>query len=319
MAAQDEMNIPMPAMAPAFRAPPRRREPMDPSTKRLAMFAAGIGGALLLVIGVWAANGHRHGGVPVIEPDPRPVREKPANPGGMKIEGADDAIMPGNGPAKPGLAPAPEIPAPAALQQAAPPPQAAATAAAPAPAPAAAAASTAQAAPKPAAPASADKRPLPPLQPHRATSTQAASTQTASTQAASTQAAAAAPPAQIAQAAPGTALAVPPKPVAPPRTPTAPRAAALPPASAAPAQSPGGAAVQLAALTSEAGAQQEWQRLARKAPELFNGRRPVTSTFVKNGQTYWRLRTAGFTSATDASAFCAQVKAKGLGCSVAAF
>src|SRR5579872_7515878 len=91
----DDLDIPMPAMTPAYRMAGRSPRAMDPATRRLAIFAGVIGGALIVLVGAWSFGGHRHAGVPVIEADSRPVRVKPANPGGMQVEGADEGILSG--------------------------------------------------------------------------------------------------------------------------------------------------------------------------------------------------------------------------------
>ncbi|MBO0711200.1 MAG: hypothetical protein J2P47_08000, partial [Acetobacteraceae bacterium] len=99
-----------------YRIP--RRRGMDPGTKRLALIAAGLGGALLVLFGVSGLSGHRAGPVPVIEADPSPVRVKPANPGGLQIAGLSDEILSGDtasGTQNDKLLPPPEAPAPQAL------------------------------------------------------------------------------------------------------------------------------------------------------------------------------------------------------------
>jgi len=112
---REELDIPMPSMAPSYRIA-RQRMAMDPGTRRLATFAGVIGGALLLLVAVWTVAGHHHAGVPVIEADSRPVRVKPQNPGGLQVDGQDDAILSGVSGDKGGLAPAPEVPEPQALK-----------------------------------------------------------------------------------------------------------------------------------------------------------------------------------------------------------
>ena len=155
--AGDDLDIPMPAMTPAYRVGIRRPSPrvMDPATRRLAIFAGAIGGALVLLVGIWSFTGHHRQGVPVIEAQSGPVKVKPANPGGLQIAGANDAILSGESDGKDTMAPPPETPEPQVLKAeehaaAAPPPK-------PAESTATAAAATALAVPPPAA---ADARPV---------------------------------------------------------------------------------------------------------------------------------------------------------------
>lgn len=123
------------------------------------------------------------------------------------------------------------------------------------------------------------------------------------------------PPAAPAPAtpAPATALA-PPQPAAQP----APQAAA--PAAVAPApqaaRPAGRVQVQLGALTSEEAARAEWDRLSRRAPELFAGRSPQVVRLDRGeGQPpLFRLRTGGLADQDAAVAFCEQVRARGGAC-----
>lgn len=96
---------------PSYR--PERSGGIDPDLLRMACVAAAIGG--VLAAGVWVSSAlHRgHRGVPVIEAPAGPVRVKLADPGGMKVMGADDASQSG---AAEKLAPPPERPQIAALR-----------------------------------------------------------------------------------------------------------------------------------------------------------------------------------------------------------
>jgi hypothetical protein len=107
---------------------------------------------------------------------------------------------------------------------------------------------------------------------------------------------------------------------------------AVPPAAAAPAVSPAapphppaavsashGATVQLAALTTESSAREEWQLLTHRMPDLLNGRQPSFSRIERDGHVFWRVRTSGFADLAQAKAFCEHVRAKGAACTVADF
>lgn len=92
---------------------------MDEGTKRLAIIAGAIGFVLLVVVGGWSLRGHGGAGggsVPVIEPDPTPIKVKPADPGGMQLSGAEPPPANEDDGHGPSLAPGPETPDPAALQ-----------------------------------------------------------------------------------------------------------------------------------------------------------------------------------------------------------
>jgi SPOR domain len=107
----------IPFRTPAYRV--SRSRGMDPATRRLVFIAAGLGGALLVMIGAWSLMGHGGGEtVPVIAPPAGPLRVKPANPGGMQVPGAGQPIFSqpaGGTEAQSSLMPAPERPDPQAL------------------------------------------------------------------------------------------------------------------------------------------------------------------------------------------------------------
>jgi hypothetical protein len=77
--------------------------------------------------------------------------------------------------------------------------------------------------------------------------------------------------------------------------------------------------VQLAALASEGAAKAEWQKLGQRMPDLFGRRQADISKIERDGHTYWRVRTGGFSDLAQATQFCERVRAKGTGCSVADF
>jgi hypothetical protein len=80
-----------------------------------------------------------------------------------------------------------------------------------------------------------------------------------------------------------------------------------------------GPLIQLAALTSEESAKTEWARLERKYPDLLSGRQPQVTRLERDGKVFWRLRTGGFADVGQAKELCERIKAKGAGCTVAAF
>jgi SPOR domain len=339
VAVRDELDIPIPAMAPSYRPSARRREAMDPATKRLTIFATVIGTALLGLVGVWAFTGHHHGGVPVIEADSRPVKVKPANPGGMQVEGANDAILSGEAAGKETVAPGPESPAPQALkaqEQAAETAQPGSVADASAPAAAAEA--------QPATPPDSPK--LPALRPHVAARPAGSPPgSTASDGAASIRLIPGATPAgplASTDARPRPAGRAP-IPLTPPSAGAQPtvlaQVSATPPAPTQPAPALGDASapgtasalpaparthghrvlVQLAAVGSGEAALQEWQRLTKKYPDLFGGKTPNITKTDHDGKTFWRVRTGGFADKTQATVFCHELKEKGASCAVATF
>jgi hypothetical protein len=131
------------------------------------MFAGGLGAVLMVLISASALMERHTGAIPVVTADPRPIREKPANPGGMKIDGAEnDVFSGGSDTAGAKLAPAPEAPNTNALRTVDAPKPAAVEASAPVaaavPPPVTKPAVVASAPPKPTVVASAPPKPTAP-------------------------------------------------------------------------------------------------------------------------------------------------------------
>jgi SPOR domain len=74
--------------------------------------------------------------------------------------------------------------------------------------------------------------------------------------------------------------------------------------------------VQLSSAKSEAQAQADWNKLAKRMPDLLAEHRALFQKINEPGPAPWRLRTGGFADPTQAKAFCDKVKAKGGQCAV---
>ncbi|HEY2131961.1 MAG TPA: SPOR domain-containing protein [Acetobacteraceae bacterium] len=297
---REDLDIPMPSMGPSYRVS-RRRDAMDPNTRRLAIIAGGIGGTLLLLVSGWSLTGRHHGGLPVVEADSRPLKVKPENPGGLQVSGQDESILSGSSTSdsQAALAPAPEVPALSALKAqeqqqqqqlaaATPPPMAAQPVSLNTAQPAA----TSQTFSSP---------PIAPTAPKAAVATrQEAPVESKPVESKPVETRPAEARAMDARPAPAKPLAVA-------------KVAAVPPVSGRHPQ------VQLAALPSERAAMSEWERLEKRDPGLFGGRKPSVIRVAHDGKVFWRLRTGGFADMAQASIFCERIKAKGAGCAVASF
>jgi len=100
-----------------------------------------------------------------------------------------------------------------------------------------------------------------------------------------------------------------------------PQAADHPAATAASRPAPGtqDVQVQLAALSSEQAAHEEWALLLRRWPDLLRGHQPSFSRIDAGGHVFWRVRAGGFQDLPAATMFCERIRAQGGGCSVADF
>ena len=82
------------------------------------------------------------------------------------------------------------------------------------------------------------------------------------------------------------------------------------------ARDDGSPMVQLAAVTSEEAAHSFWQVLVHRFPDALGQREPVVIRFERGGTVFWRVRTEGFTSASEAQTLCARLHAGGQDCFV---
>jgi hypothetical protein len=322
----------------------RRRQP-DPMTRRLMLTAGGLSVALVVIVALWSSTGRPPGPVPVVQADPKPFRVKPANPGGMVVLGLGVDLGQADGLSSADrLAPAPETPDPQALaNQVRPDATPSGPTALVTPPTGSTPASTTPIARTPiratstgttsAGTASTGVTPTvtAPTGTAQAGTAQAGTTSTGTTQAGTTPTTT--KPAAVVPPRPVTVAAVPPAQPASPASPTAVQPVTAAPLSSGPAagaaeqRAPAPAAsapmgrtqVQLAAVTTEAAARREWERLTHRMPDLLGTHQPVFSQTERDGHTLWRVRTGDFPSAAEASQFCQQVRAKGGGCAVATF
>jgi hypothetical protein len=294
----DQPAKPRPAMTRRVADLPESEVVWEPETGRRGLaLPVGIASVALLVFGSilwWAYSSdaeHEGGDVPTIVAEDTPIKEKPAEEGGLEVpdqdklvynsiaegeEGATNVEQLLPGPEEPVTPPQPEVAATVAAGAAQPapllPPTEDDTDAA-----------LADAAPAPAAPAVAE-----PVQ-------------------------TAAAPAPAAPAIPATQE---------PAAPAATQQAAAAPAAAAPVASPEPAAgsswkIQLAAVKSEAGARQEWGRMQKAHPDLLGDMRlSVQKADLGTKGIYVRIQAGPLPDRTTAEDVCAELKASKQPCLV---
>ena len=267
--------------------PDERRVAEEPPPRRRAVIRAAL--LSLVVAGLvggswWAGHGNKPiatdlSAVPVIHPDAAPVKEAPANPGGMVVPGQDSALLNHDDqPKREELLP----PAEAVKQR-----PIAALAAPPAPSPLpVVTAPAASPAPPVAAPSSLGKAASPPV----ASAAPAPAPATPATPAASL------PAAHVATAAPALVA------------PTVKATPAIPAAA-------GGYRLQLGALKTDEAARQEWLRLQRQYPDVL-GKLTLTVSRVDLGDRgiYYRIQAGPMVDAAQAAQSCAALKSRNVGC-----
>jgi hypothetical protein len=268
---------------PPYAHPQLRERRMDDATRRITLIAGGLGiGVILVAIG-W--NGY-HAGLgppPVVKPLATPMRTIPVNRGGLQVPGANEPILSGAPPSPPHLAPPPPSPDLAPLEAAkpiSPPGSSNAPSAAPAP----------LSLPLPPARAPVAPRTATGAAPSAQSPATASSSATEPTGRSPSNPPLANPPTTNPSTANTAARANIPKPVV-----------------------HGPAAVQLAALPSQAGAMQAWQTLVARVPTILGGLTPHIVSGQVHGQTYYRVR-LNFASPADAAAFCARLHARSVPC-----
>jgi Flp pilus assembly protein TadD len=74
--------------------------------------------------------------------------------------------------------------------------------------------------------------------------------------------------------------------------------------------------VQFAAAASEEAAHSFWRVLVHRFPDALGQREPVVIRFERGGTVFWRVRTEGFGSTSEAQTLCARVHAGGQDCFV---
>jgi cell division septation protein DedD len=298
----DQPAKPRPPLGRRMADLPESEVVWEPETSRRGLaLPFGIAAVALLVFGsilwwAYSSDGEQGGGeVPIIVAEDTPIKEKPAEEGGLEVPDQDklvyNSIAEGEEQTSgvEQLLPAPEEPVT--------PPQ---------PEPAVAAVSAAQPAPHPlseedTAAALADVAPAPTLTPAEPVQTAAA-------------------PAPAAPAAPAPAAPV----AAAPAEPAAPAATqqAAAPAAAAPVEpvqpsAGGGWKIQLAAVKSEEGARQEWGRMQSVHPDLLGDMRlTVQKADLGTKGIYYRIQAGPLPDRTTAEDVCAELKASKQPCLV---
>ena len=91
------------ASDPMYRASRDEEQGMDPRTTRLLYIMGGAGLALLAGIGTYSLTGRTGGDIPVVQADARPMREKPANAGGMQVAMEEKRTDPNQSRLAPGI------------------------------------------------------------------------------------------------------------------------------------------------------------------------------------------------------------------------
>jgi len=74
--------------------------------------------------------------------------------------------------------------------------------------------------------------------------------------------------------------------------------------------------VQFAAATSEETAHSFWQTLVHRFPDALSRREPMVIRYEHGGTVFWRVRTEGFDTVSEAQALCAKMRAGGQNCFV---
>jgi len=300
----DDLSIP----SPTYRVPRHGRRGLDPALQRLMMYAGGLLAAGVVIGGVSMMFNRHSGPVPVVQPDSRPLRVKPENPGGMQIAGLNaDGSADGDKAGK--LAPPPEVPDPNSLKASGNSTTAAQTETA----------TSRGAQPPVAVPRNVTPPPVAPTSQAQTTQAPTAQAQTAQAQTAPQQRAVAPAAPKPVQPTPAPLAHTPAAAAAPAPAASTAHAVGTPLPAAKPAPAGKGAAVQLAALSSEDAARTEWQHLEHRMPDVLGGKSPTFSKVEVGGRTYWRVRLSGFGDVAQAKAFCERVRAKSASCSVADF
>lgn len=327
------------------------------SGTRGLMVLGAAGAALLLGVGgVWSwVASHHPSGVPVIGPPPYPVKDRPADPGGMMVMGDDTTKSDVTGRGAVHLAPPPEQPDASLLAGRMTSPPASSgngmtNNAAPAGGEQAAASQGDETeaaggdvahdeqtqsashppeavADKPAKTATAEKTPSAGVTPAPKATTSSSGDDEDEAEEAETEQEDVKKPVAKKKPTPARKEAVAdddlsgdvlPPPVPAKKTPSAPSASAE--AHRKNAGAVGGAGryeVQLAALGSEEQARQEWSRLRRKLPDLLGNYEPVYRKVERDGKTFIRLRVGGFEDRAAARQLCVQLHAQAQACAVA--